>query len=122
MTVTFRVGNIVIENGDTVSPDNLPLATDIRNGTVTIGANIQADNGVISVDEATTSIPGVVQLNDTTTSASTTQALTANQGRLLQLGVAQAQATASSALPLSGGTMTGDINFVDEQPVDAGTY
>lgn len=85
MTVTFRVGNIVIENGNTIAPDNLPLATDTQHGTVLVGANIQVDkDGVISVDSASTGIPGIVQLNDTTSSTSTTQALTANQGRLLQ--------------------------------------
>jgi hypothetical protein len=29
---------------------------------------------------------------------------------------------ANAALPLAGGTMTGNITFVNNQPVDAGTY
>ena len=33
-----------------------------------------------------------------------------------------ALAVANAALPLAGGTMTGVINFVNAQPVDAGTY
>jgi hypothetical protein len=39
---------------------------------------------VVSVAAASTTAAGVVQLNNTTSSTSTTQALTANQGRLLQ--------------------------------------
>jgi hypothetical protein len=39
---------------------------------------------VVSIAAASTTSPGAVQLNDTTTSTSTTEALTANQGRALQ--------------------------------------
>jgi len=116
MSVTFRVGGLVIENGDTLSPDNLPKATETTCGGVIIGTNILVDkDGVISVENASTSNPGVVQLNDTTSSFSFAEELTANQGRLLQEQI-------NAALPLAGGTMTGDINFVGGQPVDAGTY
>ncbi len=41
-------------------------------------------NPIIGVDAASTSAAGVVQLNNTTSSTSTTEALTANQGRVLQ--------------------------------------
>ena len=41
-------------------------------------------NPVIGIDAASTTAPGSVQLNDTTSSVSTTEALTANQGRNLQ--------------------------------------
>jgi len=41
-------------------------------------------NPVVSIGSATTSVSGAVQLNDTTASTSTTEALTANQGRNLQ--------------------------------------
>lgn len=43
-----------------------------------------AENPVISVAAASTSTAGVVQLVDNTSSTSTTQALTANQGKVLQ--------------------------------------
>ena len=39
-----------------------------------------------------------------------------------QNDAANALVVANSALPLSGGTMTGDINFNDDQPVDAGLF
>lgn len=41
-------------------------------------------NPVIEVSAASTTAPGVVQLNDTVTSTSVTEALTANQGKVLQ--------------------------------------
>lgn len=41
-------------------------------------------NPVIGIDSASTTARGAVQLNDTTSSSSTTEALTANQGRILQ--------------------------------------
>lgn len=46
--------------------------------------NTDAANPVVSVASASTTVAGVVQLNDTTASTSTTQALTANQGKHLQ--------------------------------------
>jgi hypothetical protein len=46
--------------------------------------NTDPANPVVSVASASTSAPGVVQLNDSTSSTSTTEALTANQGRNLQ--------------------------------------
>ena len=56
-------------------------------GAVKIGTNISALNGVISVASATTQNPGIVQLNNTTASTSILEALTAKQGRLLQLQI-----------------------------------
>jgi hypothetical protein len=46
--------------------------------------NTDPQNPIVTVTAASTTAPGVVQLNDTTSSTSTTQALTANQGRNLQ--------------------------------------
>lgn len=65
---------------------------------VTGTAPIQVTAGTtpdISVDAATTTSVGVVQLNDTLTSTSTTEALTANQGKVLQDQI-DALATASN--------------------------
>lgn len=39
---------------------------------------------IIGVDPSSTTVPGIVQLNDTVTSTSVTEALTANQGKVLQ--------------------------------------
>lgn len=67
-------------------------------------------NPVISVDSASTSVAGVVQLNDTRTSTSTTQALTANQGRVLQEQI-DALTTANN-LTLAG-TLDASTGLVD---------
>lgn len=45
---------------------------------------IIASDGSISVATASTAVPGIVQLNNTLSSTSTTQALTAYQGKILQ--------------------------------------
>ena len=52
-------------------------------GPITVD-NTDPLNPIIGIDAASTTTPGAVQLNDTTSSSSTTEALTANQGRVLQ--------------------------------------
>lgn len=70
----------------------------------------------ISIQDGTTTQKGAVQLEDSTSSTSTTKAATPN-------AVKTAYDLANSALPKSGGTMTGDIVFSATQtfPVMAGT-
>jgi hypothetical protein len=63
---------------------SVKTASDTDLGLVQIGNHIENTAGVISVLDASTATKGVVQLNDTVTSTSTLQALTANQGRVLQ--------------------------------------
>ena len=58
-----------------------------QKGVVQIGTNINVSSGTISVASSTTTNPGIVQLNDTVASNSTVEALTANQGRALQLQI-----------------------------------
>jgi hypothetical protein len=53
-------------------------------GVVQVGSNIGVTAGVISVATSSTTQSGIVQLNDTVTSTSTTEALTAAQGKNLQ--------------------------------------
>jgi len=72
-------------------------------GLVSTGFNIQNTAGAISVLSSSTTQPGVVQLDDTTSSTSTTQALTAKQGKVLQDQI--------SALAISSNlTLAGTIN------------
>lgn len=61
----------------------LPNATTTALGGVKVGTNISVSTGTISVANASTTTKGVVQLNNTTTSTSTTEALAANQGKVL---------------------------------------
>ena len=85
MSVTFRVGGLIIDNGDTLDPSNLPTASDTTLGGVIIGKNLSIDeSGAIAVANASTSEPGIVQLNNTTSSTSIYEALTAAQGQNLQ--------------------------------------
>ena len=71
-------GNITFNAGQTF-PGVVTGVTGTAPVSVTTGTS-----PVVSVDAASTTAAGVVQLNNTTSSTSTTQALTANQGRLLQ--------------------------------------
>lgn len=77
-TSTLKIydGTAWVEAGGSVQgvTGSAPIAVD----------NTDPLNPVISVDAATTSAPGVVQLNNTTASTSTTEALTAAQGKSLQ--------------------------------------
>jgi hypothetical protein len=121
MSVTFRVGGLVIDNGNTLSPDSLPLATTEFAGGVIIGTNLSVDkDGILTVASASTSTAGIVQLNNTLTSTSTTQALTANQGRVLK-GEIDALAVASN-LTFAGSidASTGFMVIVSTQGAAAG--
>lgn len=71
--------NHAVNNGD------YGLATDALYGhvKVTSGNGLNLNEGTISLNSATTSSAGAVQLEDTLSSNSTTKALTANQGRIL---------------------------------------
>ena len=62
-------------------------ASNGQKGVVQIGTNINVSSGTISVASGTTTNSGIVQLNDTVASNSTVEALTANQGRALQLQI-----------------------------------
>ena len=66
-------------------------------------------NPIISASAASTSATGVVQLNDTTASTSTTEALTANQGRNLQQ---QIDALAVSSNLTLAGTLDASTGFL----------
>jgi hypothetical protein len=77
-------GPIVFAPGQTFPGTAVGDATVSSKGVVQIGANIQVSSGVISILNSSTTQPGLVQLNDTTNSTSTTQALTANAGNVLQ--------------------------------------
>jgi hypothetical protein len=97
------------------------------NGTAPVQITGTAPTLNVAVANASTVAPGVVQLNDTTTSTSTTQALTAAQGKNLQdqidalPGGTVTSVTAGTGL--SGGTITtsGTIDLANTA-VTAGSY
>jgi hypothetical protein len=84
LTGGTMTGTVTFAPGQTIPISGIPDASTVDKGIVQIGTNIQVSSGVISVDSATTSVPGIVQLNDTTSSTSIVEALTANQGYSLQ--------------------------------------
>jgi hypothetical protein len=77
-------GTITFDGAQTFPVSGIQDATTVQKGVVQIGTNIQVAAGVISVESASTTVPGIVQLNDTLASTSTTEALTAAQGKNLQ--------------------------------------
>jgi hypothetical protein len=98
-----------------------PNATITTPGVVTVGSNIAVTSGgIISVLNASTTQSGVVQLNDTSTSTSTTEALTAAQGKALQDQI-NALAT-SSNITLAGtyNASTGLVGTVTDAGLLAG--
>lgn len=62
----------------------IQTATTGQLGAVQVGTNIDVAAGTISVKSSSTTQSGIVQLNDTVASTSTTEALTAAQGKVLQ--------------------------------------
>ena len=77
---------------------------------VTTGNGLNLSSGVLSMSAASTSAVGAVQLNNTLTSTSTTQALTAAQGKALY--DTKAQAYYGSSAPSSSTGKNGDIYFL----------
>ena len=96
-----QVGTNVQVSGGTISVNT---ATTAQLGLVQVGSNIDVLAGTISVKSSTTTQSGIVQLNDTLASTSTTQALTANMGRDLQV---QINALATSNNLTFAGTIDG---------------
>ena len=86
LATTAQLGVVQIGTNISVTSGviSVATATGATLGLVSVGSNLQNTGGAISVLSASTAQPGVVQLNDSTTSTSTTLALTANQGKVLQ--------------------------------------
>ena len=77
-------GDIAFNASQTFPVAGIQDATTSAKGVVQVGTNIDVSSGTISVKSSSTSQPGVVQLVNTVTSTSTTEALTAAQGKNLQ--------------------------------------
>ncbi len=118
---SVSVTSPITDTGTATVPNiGVDTATTGQLGVVQVGTNIDVAAGVISVKSSSTSQAGLVQLNDTVTSTSTTEALTANQGYLLQQ---QIDALAlSSNLTLAGtlDSSTGNLATVTTEGTAAG--
>ena len=104
-------GLISFAPGQVFPISGIQIASISQLGVVQVGTNINVTGaGVISVDSATTSTPGIVQLNDTTSSISVTEALTARAGKDLQDQI-NALTTASNVD--LGGSIDCSTGFID---------
>jgi len=112
----------VVQIGNNIDIDisgviSVALATTTNVGVVQAGTNVNVDpSGVISINNASTAQSGVVQLNDTVASTSTTEALTANQGKQLQ---DQINALVISNNITLGGTIDGSTGLMLTVTVEA---
>ena len=98
---SVSVTSPIIDTGTATAPNiGIQTATAGQLGAVQVGSNINVAAGVISVDTSSTTQSGIVQLNNTVSSTSTTEALTAAQGKNLQDQINAL--TASSNLTLAG--------------------
>lgn len=110
---------------DLTNPQNPDVSVDVATatttGVVSVGSNIAVSvAGAISVANASTTQSGVVQLNDTTASTSTTQALTAAQGKNLQDQINALSITSNITLAGTLDTVTGNLVTVTTAGAGAG--
>lgn len=82
-TATITAGNGLTGGGDLSTNRSLALGTPSQI-TATSSNSVTAESHSHAIDKASTTVAGIVQLNDSLTSTSNTQALTANQGKLLE--------------------------------------
>lgn len=80
---TITAGNGLTGGGDLSANRSLALGTPSQI-TATSSNSVTAESHSHAIDKASTTVEGIVQLNDSLTSTSNTQALTANQGKVLQ--------------------------------------
>lgn len=103
----------IVVNGSVTEPIvQVESATSSSLGVVRVGDNIDVSTGIISVKSASTSDAGVVRLNDTLTSFSLTEALTANQGRVLSEEIASLASVSNLILAGTINASTGLISAV----------
>ena len=102
---------VQVDLTDPQNPDvSVNVATTTTTGIVSVGSNIAVSGaGAISVAASSTTQSGVVQLNDTTASTSTTEALTAAQGKNLQDQINALSITSNITLAGTLDTVTGNL-------------
>ena len=108
-TVTTPITN----SGTAIAPViGIQDATTGQKGAVQIGTNIDVTAGVVSIKNSTTAQQGIVQLNDTVASTSTTEALTAKQGKALQDQISTLLVAGSLVLAGTLNASTGNLATV----------
>ena len=124
---TSQLGGVVIGNGINVVGGLISLAsaTTTQLGGVQLATAAEVIAGTdpnkvvtpftLASKVASTSQPGIVQLSDSVATADSTVAATQTAVFTANNNALAAQATASAALPLTGGTLTGPVTFAAGQ-------
>jgi hypothetical protein len=117
-STSFNVGDWVLSNGTSWQKipvgGSAPYASTTTAGVVILATNALTQGG----SDATTAVTPTSLQSKVSDSVSTASSLSIASST----AVKTAYDLANAALPLAGGTMTGNITFVNNQPVDAGTY
>ena len=117
-STAFNVGDWVLSNGSSWSKipvgATYPPASTTVAGIVELATNAETQTGT-SATLAVTPVGLQSKVSDSTSLASSTT-IASSQGLKTTFDIANA------ALPKAGGTMTGNITFVNDQPVDGGSY
>lgn len=124
---TTQFGGVIVGNGIDVSGAVISLtpATTTQRGGVFLATPSEVVSGAdttkavtpagLAAKVASTSARGIVQLSDSIVTVDSTKAATSTAVKTVNDAAVAAQATASAALPKSGGTMTGPIVFAPGQ-------
>ena len=120
-------GGVTVGNGIDVTSGQISLtaASTTQLGGVTLATPSEVITGSsntkavtpagLAAKVATTLVPGIVRLSDSVAISDSTKAATQTAAFTAYTAATAAQATASAALPKSGGTMTGVITFAPGQ-------
>jgi hypothetical protein len=115
---SFNIGDWVLSNGTAWQKipvgGSAPYASTTVAGVVLLSTNALTQAGA----DGTTAVTPATLQSKVSDSVSTTSPTTIASST----AVKTAYDLANAALPLAGGTMSGNITFVNNQPVDAGTY
>ena len=118
VATSFNIGDWILSNGTSWQKipvgGSAPYASTTTAGVVILATNALTQGG----SDATTAVTPTSLQSKVSDSVSTASSLSIASST----AVKTAYDLANAALPLAGGTMTGNITFVNNQPVDAGTY
>jgi hypothetical protein len=113
---------ILVDNTD---PDNpvvsIHVATTLQSGAVLLASDADTQSGTNSTAAVT---PASLQskVSDSTSTTNSFSIASSTAVKEAYDAATSAQTTADAALPIAGGTMTGQIVFVAAQPISGGTY
>ena len=122
-STSITAGNGLSGGGTLAASRTITLGTP---STITASTtnSVSASSHTHNIDNASTAVAGVVKLNDTLSSMSTTEALTANQGRVLNNSIAgkadKASTLAGYGLSDAVSVLTGTISDGGTIPLPAG--